>query len=317
MNIVLYKDTYDIIKIPKKQYNDVSAIAYLFDISTERKGPIFTIVKNPINKINSEIITIAMNVSYAPIDIPFCDSVMFNSCINIASIESYYNIYPLIKQMISFNSFIETYSYYITNQLVINDIMIHYGTTNIQLDEFCSDKKIKKTFKYLSMLTNVSDFMNTNKYIVFYKNGIWKVCDDVDSSDKSIKYIFVVINDTECGYLFTRKEFKIIKSIDELNITLRYNLKTLNELESVYDEVYSVYDMDVQFDTFDGILAALMFIPQLLLIEKHIYSDFIDLDLIINVDDLPKLMVTDHEMKCKETNACLFTLIRDLIKFKL
>ena len=154
MNYAFYRDgTYKKIKSITKKYLD--ADWYLIDISTDRKGPLFTVVKDINTDFKRDNINIAYDITYAPYDLPFDENTTIHNEFDITTLELYYSIYPLIKQVFGFNNYrdVATDMYSCIN---FNSIDICYKNTCIHLDEGVSDKGIKKTFEYMNMVTNVS-----------------------------------------------------------------------------------------------------------------------------------------------------------------
>ena len=58
-------------KIDTIRDNSYDIKFYAIDISTERKGPVFTLVHNPYMNFKESKLSITLDIQYAPVDLPF------------------------------------------------------------------------------------------------------------------------------------------------------------------------------------------------------------------------------------------------------
>ena len=292
-------------KITKKS----QVLFYMIDISTDRKGPLFTLVKNVNNGFNSSIAKMTLSLSYTPYDLPFIEQEDIPTDIPVSTISEFYNLYPLIRQIFSFNEFMNMYSGEIDVYINIDEIVIHTNRYKITLDESATDEDIKNTFSKLNMLTSVSSILYNNEVIII-KNNTWDII-NMDYVDfKKFDKLFIPLGEMECGYLMSSKMFNRLRNVKSLNISFTYE-----EFDS-YDESYDDYNETiVSIPYFNEIILSLLFIPQYMLLEKSIYGTCCGLNMIIEYEDkCISLNITSEEAEVSK-NLCLFIILKKLLKF--
>jgi len=294
MNYILRNDhTYEKVK-SFKESDMKNMCCALFDISTDRKGPLYTMVQDINFDFMKENIHILMDVSYAPIDLPFDDSVLIPSSFKITNLNTYYNVYPLIKQIFAFNTFRETEST-IDNQILIQDMQILYGKSEIDISEKDSEKTIKKIFKKMKMITCV-DHMLSDKFLIM-RNGIWDIYSysEFEPLDMNFDKIGIMIPYTESLYLMSYKEYLLFSNFDSIDLELRYAIPRYDQV-TLFDEIYdNESSTTITINDIDMLLQVCMFIPQMILLEQSIYDN--DMSLKINIDrgDVMYSLVIDED----------------------
>ena len=311
MNFRFYKDgTY------KEGVHKKDALFYLIDISTDRKGSLYTIARDITNSFKRDSIHVKLDISYASIDTPCDGSTIIPSIFEIDSIERFYSIYPLIKQIFSFNTFCERWSLSVDSCISIANIDIKYNKTHITLDEYVSEKDIKKSFNYLNMTTSVSDILNDDEVLIM-KKGKWyiEVAYDEDHEcypkfDK-FDYICIPLPDTESLYLLTYKEYMLFRKRYTVQVNMLYT-----------SDEFSVIDTDdycanwVEMNNLRDILYGCLFTPQLILLEQKIYDIPMYLEIVISTGlrDL-KISISEKEISVPR-NTCIFFIIKRLLELE-
>ena len=313
MNYILKNDhTYEKVRDVKEAHTKNMCCA-LFDISTDRKGPLYTMVRDINFDFIKEDINIVMDVSYAPIDVPFDNSILIPSNFKITSLNTYYNLYPLIKQIFAFNTFRENEST-IDNQILIQDMQILYGNNKIDISEKDSDKTIKKIFKKMRMLT-CTDRILDDKFLLM-KDGIWDIYSysEYEPLDMKFDKIGLMVPYTESLYLMSYKEYELFQTFDSIDLELRYRVSP-SEHAAMFDEFYDEeYASIISINDMKTLLEVCMFIPQMILMEQSIYTNDMSLKIIIDRgDDMYSLIIDQDEIK-DSRNTCLYYIIKKLLK---
>lgn len=311
MNYIFYKDKCKSVKRLKK---DENAIFYLIDISTERKGPVYTIVKDIKDSIKEDSYEAEIMISYSEADLPFDIDARLPSHIVTNTYNRYYSIYPLICQMIAFNNFIDLWSMMIQSHIWIDYIRLYNSSICIHMDTDTKEKDIKKSFKKLRMDTQVSSVLD-NDCIIISKNGDWIYVsyDEIskiyyeDSFD--IDKIIIGVHNAETCYLLSLEEYLLFSQ----------NIKVMIYIISPSgdDDEDPLCDT-MMFESLIDILDGCLFTPQLILLDQLVYENPIELGIIIQYEDghQVSLMVDQKETEFPE-NTCLFTILKRLLSLKL
>lgn len=304
--------TYRKIKSPSKK--NLDADWYLIDISTDRKGPLFTVVKDINLDFKNDNINIAYDITYAPYDVPFDENTTIHNKFNITTLGLYYSIYPLIKQVFGYNNYrdIATDMYSCIN---FNSIDIQYKNSHIHLDEGVSDKCIKKTFEYMNMTTNVSDISEYGFDIldvILLRKKKWTKIRIYDEGNEyynllDMKWdkIIIPIPELESCYVMTYEDFFLFTNAYNIQISVSYDY----------------YGDDMIFETniytLTDYLYACIYLPQLFLMERHLYDE--DFSVIIKLEVFNKsleLKISQNEID-EPKNTCIYDLFRKLIRLQL
>lgn len=298
-------------KIDTIRDNSYDIKFYAIDISTERKGPVFTLVYNPYMNFKESKLSITLDIQYAPVDLPFDENITISSTIDVDNMEKFYNVYPLVKQMFEFNTFREMNNLYIDSNLNIDQIKIKSPTLNIILDSDCSYKKIKRTFKYLNMLTNTDKIFGEYPIIALYKDNTWEHVKDCYYIKKKCKYVLVNIPFTESCYMIKYSDYKRMITYNQLTINTYY--ENVNYENTELEDYFST----INFYNFDEILQACIFVPQIILMEQHIYDMTFNMDIMLCNKNTNIRLTIDKEEAIIPKNTCIFYLITELMKMEL
>lgn len=303
--IFILNDNYTIQKVSNITKKNTKNMKYLLiDISTKRKGPLFTLAKDTNLSFNkNKWIDIVMDISYAGIDIPCDDCTMITTSFSTNTIERYYSIFPLIKQMLAFNTFRESNSN-IDNQLFIETIQFQYGKESICINEYYSDQAIDKIFRKLKMRTIVNEILKDDEILLIYDNH-WKISALTEEFDTShLNKIGIPIPYTESLYLLSYSDFIYFSCINSVSIEIGY--PGTDDDESEYCILNS--------NSLREILELCIFIPQMVLLEQQIYGSYIRLIVNVETEYGKRSLLIDEKETVIAKNMCIFKLIKKLLK---
>lgn len=295
--------------------NKCDADFYLIDISTDRKGSLYTITKNIESNIVSKDISVIMDTSYSSIDVPCDDFTLLSSRFSVDTVERFYSIYPLIKQMFAFNTFCEIWGLALDSCISIESIIIEYGDIKATINECDNDRDIEKTFKRINMNTSVSKILPDNSVLIM-KDGIWEIieCDDNDNYPHFNKfdYIGIPLPNTESLYLLSYKEYNIFRKKMTVQINMLYS--DYEDPDRDYDDYCANW---ISLDNMRDILYGCLFTPQLILLEQKIYDIPMFLEIVISTKYVNmKLSISENEILVPK-NTCIFEIIKRLLEFEL
>lgn len=303
-----YKKTLDVTKIDTKDMKYL-----LLDISTERKGPLFTIVKDNVFDYTSKHVKIVLYIHFVPLDLPFAEDTMMISNYTIDSINKYYNIYPLICQMTSFNLFSDLEPSF-TNYLFISEIVISYDGVEITISDSNTDKDVRKTFKKLNMMTHTSKVLD-DKCLILYKNK-WEVVSINEDEEYllNIKFdkIGIMIPYTESLYLMTYKEFQLFHKIKSVEFELCHESD-----KEEYDQFYDgeSYISSSYVNSFGELISAFLYIPQAILMDNMLFDSNTSLKITVETKKGHMLSVIIDSNEIKDSkNTCMYYIIKKLLK---
>lgn len=311
MNIGLYQNgDYKIFKNTKKMYKKKEDFKYVvLDSSTGLKGPLHTLVNVVCSEEYMKNVDILIKVSYNANDCPFSDTSTIKSHYDINSIEKFYSIYPLVRQMLNFNTFKNDFEY-IDNEMNVDRITMHSDNFEIELDEEVEDDVIRKAFKEIKMMTYVRRAFKS-RYLIL-DNDTWFFSKVIP---KKFDYIGIEIEDMESFYLLTEEEYKRFRAITHLRID--FDNSTIYTDTYYHDLIETMYPADnhnyMECMSLKSILETAIFLPQLLILEQYVYNSSAFLQL--EIDTLHKsyhLNITDKET---QSGICLFDIINKLLQF--
>lgn len=327
-NLYFYPNGYFFEK-EKKNYKGGDLEFAAIDISTDRKGPVYTLVKNPTDNFTKNPISIRFDVCYpCDDDVPFDVSKTIHTDFEINSESKFYSIYPLLRQMFAFNVFSEDGM--IHNHLFIQNIDIRYGTTKIHLDETVSDKELEKIFKCVHMTTDVGKIFKRNKisYIgLDFLDHKWEeIYEDYDIYRNKNGYhaLIVPLHNGICMetcYVMSFEFFQNLHLIDSAMILIRHYPKEHGPFDYQSDGPSSQYESDFffqsVFDDVSNLLEASIFIPQIILMESKIYDMETLLDIVLTIDGNNLYLTIDDKEMRDPKNSCIFFLMEKLLEINL
>lgn len=318
-NLYFYSDGY-FSKKEKKCYKGGTLEFVAIDISTDRKGPVYTLVKEPISEIKKDEIKIQFDVTYTDDDdCPFDMQQTIVSVFEINSESKYYSIYPLLRQMFAFNLFSEENIF--CNHLFINTIHIRYGTTHIQIDEHISDKKLCKSFKYVNMTTDVTNILHDKMFIgLDFLDNKWEFIDeeyDIFRNKEGFHAIIIPLNNgisMETCYMMSFEYFQNLHVINNSMIIVRHYQ---NDNPLLGDGPANQYESEFFFNDVFSLLEASVFIPQIILMESKLYDMETLLDIVLTIDENNYYLTVDDKQMRNPKNTCIYNLIEKLLEIAL
>jgi len=338
-NLYFYSNGYF---FTEEKKNEGSLEFVAIDISTDRKGPVYTLVRKPRKDFKKEPVRIKFDLVYGEEDVPWDVSSPIISEFKLDTKSKFYSIYPLLKQMIAFNMFSENGLFH--NHLFIQTIVIEYGNTTFYIDETISDKKLKKTFEYTGMTTDVEDIFNEDgmSYIGLdtYANKWERIYDDLDSDmDTEIDdelsnilkdYNMIIVplkSDSnrismpmETVYIMDVDYFERLHHVYNSMIITRHYVSEKSIFSIDSDECVgdgfpgSNYENEFFFRTPYDLLEASIFIPQVILMESKIYNSRTILDIVLEVDGNNLYLSIDEKESDNPKNICVFQIVRGMLE---
>ena len=281
------------------------------DISTERKGPMYTFIEGypPEIPTDSEII-ITFSLVYGYDDLPFNEDACITSTYICDTLGKYYSIYPMIHQMFQFNRFIKKNYEESGEDIHIQEINCQYGKQYMTLTEEATYKEIKKTFKHIHMNTKANKIYQKYGYVYLIKGGYWDAIPNdgmIGSLPKNYK-LFYMIWGSGTSYLLSVKFLQKIRSCKSVQISVPHIWRDtyLNEYESEKRVFILIYLSDI--------LEGCLFIPQLILLDQHLYNSDLKMEILIECNDQVFCKeVTSEEVKLPQ-NTCVIRLLHQMLK---
>lgn len=295
-----------------EEYNKNKMMYFkLVDISTIKKGPVYTITKSEsqFDKNMGEF-NLFIDVSYGALDVPIDLDSSFVTIIDVKDESSKYSIYPLIYQMAACDYYIEEQLPFSRDTVLkIIDITIINGDFRLSLNETKSEKKIMKVFKNLDMLTSVNTILDDNQIIILNKDGTWEF-DKLDLQDKTQFYtekkkkIIIPVRYSETVYVLDSKLMHKMVQIENLDVCYIYRQE--NEEYENYKNIYNGSNIN-------EILETCLFLPQIISIEKLLYKLDVTIEIIITINGKDiTVRLDENETNCEE-NLCFFDIIKRIL----
>ncbi len=261
----------------------------ILDISTPLKGPVHTLVKPKHLSTNEVECHVDLYILYAAEDCPSSDASTFNYMLSADNVNSRYNIYPLIKQMIDFNYYKNNMDL-IDSEITIENISISLEDKNIEINEEVSDKYIDKSFKDSRLITSVYNSVGESHVIL--KNGKWYATISIP-----MEFDFILFNmkSSESMYLLSYKEYLTFNSI--ISVTIKIFGKCEDDYDTLqYGELYETEDNYIQASDIYSILETCLYFPQYVELERMICNS--RMALVIELESITrscKLLITEKE----------------------
>lgn len=282
---------------------------FLIDISTKMKGPVYTISDNlPTDTLSS--FKIGLELIYSVEDCPYSDITNIHYQIEINSIEKFFSIYPLIQQMIVYNFYCDNFDI-ISKRISITRIEIESTKLGIIIEEYDDDTVIKKAFARIGMVTIVHKIM-LNKFLILTKDNRWYISKEIPSS---FHRIGIPIIGTESLYLLSKKQYKRLLKIVELDITMGYNEEETGEIDystDYYD--FSILEMNhIVCHKLESILETCLFFPQMISMEKAVYGKVSEINISVILDSDASYTIHINEKEA-ERSIDLFNILNKLVE---
>ena len=293
------------------------------DISTKRKGPAFAFVDHTEWKKIPEY-TMRMIMHYGSADVPADSETAFETVIEnnpMQGMYSAYNSYPLLKQLIYCNSFIDGTSQFTDNHIFIEEIQFDMKKKgSYVINESTSDKELHTFFEKFGILTTMSDVVSQGECILLNRRGYWKKYkfeEGFDLADYMTRMhwdsAFLCLPEMETAYYLRSGLINLLQSINELSVTLTYSVPPEDYSLSYFENLDNKYENTYTANNLYDILRMCLYVPQILYIEQSIYK--MDATLTIKVvrdTQNVELKVTRKETR-EEDNTCIYHLLEKLL----
>lgn len=286
-------------------------------IGTEMKGPLYTFIdKNAFSQ--NETIDATIDISFCK-DLPFDGGRFVHSTMYIDSLQSLSNCYPLVKQLMYADEFLQQYSvqYYKECSIFLDKIDLTIGNKQYTFDETVDDLKIIHVFEKYGLATSVHSVAHPWSGFLVRKCGIWREFDFHDRKDildEKWSEIMIPIHEIESVYSFTRSQYERLDRIDSLAIQVIYTESDDDDIRDINfsDDAYIGY---AGYDLMDALWICL-YVPQILYMEKCLYNSKLTLQItIIEKDDRDlHLVITSKEFDRYKGRLCLIDIILNMLK---
>ena len=293
------------------------------DISTRRKGPAFAFVDHPEWKRIPEY-TMRMIMHYGADDTPANAESSFETMIeNNPSKGMYtaYNAYPLLKQLIWCNSFIDGNSQFTDNHINIEEIQFDVKKNRYRISESTSDQDLRKLFEKFGILTNMKDIVKSGECILVNRRGYWKKYlfekEDFSLGEYMFKMrwdsAFLCIPEMETAYYLRASMVKMLETINELSVTVTYSIAPEDYTLAYFENLDNRYENTYTANNLYDILRLCLYVPQIMYIEQSIYK----MDATLTIKVVRDTQNIELKLSRKETreedNTCIYHLLEKLL----
>lgn len=336
MNVYFYDDGTFTTKAKKDKEVSFCAI----DISTVRKGPIFSFVKEP-NFEPKDPIHMSVLMNYGNADLPFEAGNVFETDIRMDYPNYIYNTYPLLKQMIHCNFFVEGQSKFCESYINIAQINLQRKKKAVEITESTTDKQLDKIFNSFGIKTDMSDIVDSKDVILMNKRGYWKllkigqdrlanIAEDyrgISQYMKDMKWdlAFICMPEIETAYLIKQKTLQEIEDIRRLKVSIRYH----DDVEPGVpytggDYIFECKERDPEgvetyydAENIEDILKICLFVPQILNIETSLYNTEATVE-ITAANSMQTLRLTIDRKEARfAVNTCIFNLLERMLSIRM
>lgn len=315
---------YNVYQSERKMLSDSKEKDLLvFDISSQLKGPLHTMVPFLYTKEIPARIGLEVTMKTGLYELPFWDEYRMTSDIDITNYSELYSVASLIYQYEGFNYFMESIfnseePYSLLDSIYFNDIVVrYYKRYKDQINKFHYFYDVPCSFatKFLNsngIKLSVNDIFG-NKFLIMYSDKTYSLERYIP---KKYAYIGLPIISAESFYIFTRSEFERFKN---LILTVRiYDQKDNDEAPDI-GMICTTQKIEYDLSTF---CQTLLYIPQFIsalckVIEMNPNSSIHPSSIIIVIDlecCHNSLRITISYEELKRDGLCLFKIIDKITK---
>ena len=289
------------------------------DISTHRKGPIFSFVdKLEFNK--KDPIDMEMTMNYGSPDIPFDAETSFQSILKMNNPNHAYNAYPLIKQLIACNNFIDGQSQFMDSKIFIDKIHLVSKTGDYIITEETPDKIIDLIFDDLGIKTCMNKVIKPGFCIMMNPRGYWRRI-KWNPNNSYADYLnrmrwsraFICFPEMETAYNCRYKTLRELERVKAVSVKVTYTPIPDKYQLGYFDSLSSPYENEYNATGLTDILRLCLFVPQIIFIEQSLYK--MDATIKLNVIEEKRnieLLITEKETKFG-VNTGIFNLIERIL----
>lgn len=290
--------------------DDVEFVGY--DISTNRKGHIYTLTKDakPDKKEKTGIAKCMIDLNYSLYDdMPIDDTCSFSTSINLSDRKSGIELKPFLYQIIACNTYMHKSGYEFT-EISIEKItfLSHKGKCVVSFDEFSEDSEIGQLIKNLHLSTHVKEIFGEYRFLLLNTvSRTWELSNYLYSNNNGWTSLLMQIPDTETCYYIPRKMINRLSHVDSITTILRY-----------YDNSEVISESDFCVVTLEDMLPMWLFIPQIIKIQQSIFNVPLTMDLMIE-ENLAEVNEKIYRFSLSEdqtlysSNVCLYRLMEALL----
>ena len=281
------------------------------DISTVRKGPIVTIVKedDPFVSLKSSA---ELMLEYRPVDVPPHVMPYYKTMIQLDNLSKFYSIYPLFKQFIGCNYYLDTHEPYSTDRIILNHLVLNKDA----ITENTSDKKIEKIFEKNALKTHMNSFRE-NTYCIGMHKHRWGFIEPTDVLDYIEVYpkskVIICLNGLETGYVCEAKFLKRLTNLKKMGYECIFSNPEDDIYQGEIEEDLPFWDLKFESRGVIDILRSCLFIPQIMLLHQSIYNANITVKVTLKRDKELSIIIPKEETIYDE-NMCLFSLLKVLLE---
>jgi hypothetical protein len=125
--------------------------------------------------------------------------------------------------------------------------------------------------------------------------------------------IGIMIPDTESLYLMSYKEFHLFSKLKSIELEFQYEIDNPNSLFEEFDDIDESISI-LTLSSFMEYLELFIFIPQMILMEKAVYDNEVNIRLSIETKKDMYSLVIDHKETNNPKNTCMYYIIKKLLK---
>ena len=297
----------------------------IVDISTQRKGPIVAFTKNEDESFEKmPPLYMRMEMTYDTPDVPFDAQTAFEHYMKMNHTNHAYNAYPLIKQMIACNDFINGQSSFMDSHIYINKLILESKKGNFVITEDNSDQDIADMFQHMGIKTDMSEVVKPGFCIMMNNRGYWKRVMFKDNNSYA-DYLYrmrwtralICFPEMETAYNMRYNTLRELERVKEFSVKVTYTPVPDNYSLSYFDALESPYENEYSATGITDILRMCIFVPQIIYIEQTLYNMDATIELNMVEDDQNiKLTITKKESRCG-INTCIYNLMERLLKINM
>lgn len=301
MKLVLH-DTDDKKKcVYRNPNNNRSKKYHLIPISTDRKGPIYTIVDDDfiqMYKKSSTEIKMVFEIDFGTYDTYRNKPAHIYVPVS-KGLSHYANLMPLVFQIFVMGDWLQISDSIHCVDVMNVDISVNDRIFKINLGD--SLKEPRKSFKKLGLDTHCKTIFGTRlewaegccPVIILKDSNIWRYCSIEEACFEVFEYIIIPIGGAESVYLLTFREFQLFSMID--NMCVGTSIGGFSGIEAGYG-MFSNNIVEV--------LESCLFFPQLLLMLDEIYGYKYGWEVKFSLNDAPSEYYLSVEPDIIQKNQC-------------
>ena len=300
-------------------------------IQTQSKGNIYSFIKGDGSIIRRDQKMMSIQMIHYIEDTPMDERFAFETVMDFSIPSHYYEAYPLIRQILHINDFLQ-YQSNDDHRIFVNEIFIKSVNTESILSGEFSDKKVKKVMEENCLLTDMASIMQNDSYISFrtLESGIlndkklkkkygkkavyqYEILEDLLNGEHSI-FVMVCLSELETAYCVPWYTFNNIMHISNISVDVKY-IKRMKKVTKISTDVTNNNEDETVKSyyayTLDQFFKLCLYVPQLIAIERYLYN--VDVEVTINVELYGKRMRFTMRKDEYTINFNLYTIITRII----